>query len=59
MMPCPQKELLETKKTNRFLHLALFGSSMGNLDLRALMEKLSSLLYSSAAELFWWEEEEG
>lgn len=24
-MPCPLKELLETKKTNRFLHLALFG----------------------------------
>ena len=59
MMPWLQKGLLETKKTNRSLPLVPVGSSMENLDLRALMGKVSKLLYSSAAELLWWEEEEG
>lgn len=59
MMPCAQKGLLETKKTNRFLCLVPVCSFMENLDLRALMGKVFRLLYSSAAELFRWQEKEG
>jgi len=58
MMPWPQKGLLETKKTNRWLPLTTIGSSMERLDLTALVVKVSRCWYSPAAELFWWEEEE-
>lgn len=55
MSSWPQRGLLETKMTTRSLPLA---PSLERLDLRALMGKVSGLLYSSA-ELFYWEEEEG
>lgn len=49
MCSWPQRGLLETKMTTRSLPLA---PSLERLDLRALMGKVSGLLYSSA-ELFY------
>lgn len=49
----------EKKKANSLLPLALLSFSMEEMDLRAPMRKGSRLWYPPAAELFWWEEEEG